>query len=236
MNISVKDASKLLSVSEKTIYRWLKSGLIPAYKLNESYRFNRAELLQWATSRRIGVPPESFTETDNQIGPLPSLFAALEAGGVYYRLEGKTRDDVLANAVSQLRLPEEANRQHLTQALIAREKLASTALGNGIAIPHPRSPGISYVSRSTVTLFFLEKPVSFASLDGRLTTILFVISTANVREHLHLLSKLAFVLRNDHFLALLDSQASREQLYSGLKRSEDSLTKRHDLATEDSGL
>jgi PTS system nitrogen regulatory IIA component len=161
---------------------------------------------------------------------------AIESGGVYYRLEGNTRNDILANVVKHLRLPEEVNRQHLTKALIAREELASTALGNGIAIPHPRNPGTPHINRSTITLFFLETPVNFAALDGQLTHILFVINATNVREHLHLLSKLAFVLRNEFFLSLLNCQASREQLYSGLKSSEASLVVRQNLVNEDSGV
>ena len=48
--IDVRDSARLLNVSEKTIYRWVKQGKLPAYRINEQYRFNRAELLEWATS------------------------------------------------------------------------------------------------------------------------------------------------------------------------------------------
>ena len=52
MKLSVRDAAVLLNVTEKTIYRWIKQGVIPAYQINDQYRFNRAELLEWATSAR----------------------------------------------------------------------------------------------------------------------------------------------------------------------------------------
>jgi PTS system nitrogen regulatory IIA component len=55
MQLTVKDVAKLLNVNEKTIYRWLKQGSLPAYQLGNQYRFNKAELLEWATSRQIGV-------------------------------------------------------------------------------------------------------------------------------------------------------------------------------------
>ena len=230
MNVAVKDASRILSVSEKTIYRWLKSGVLPAYKLNGSYRFNTAELLEWAMSHRIGVTTDALDEAEPQGTALPNLFSALEAGGIHYRLEGNSRDEVLAGAVAGLRLADEINRQELTKSLIAREKLASTALGNGVAAPHPRSPGLPFVGRSTVSLFFLERPVSFAAFDGQLTHSLFVIIAENLREHLYLLSKLTFVLRNQQFQNLLIHQASREQLYSGLKEAEACLVEEQDLA------
>ena len=53
MQINVKEAARLLAVSEKTIYRWIRQGEIPAYRINDLYRFSRAELLEWATAKRL---------------------------------------------------------------------------------------------------------------------------------------------------------------------------------------
>lgn len=220
MNLSVKDAARLLSVSEKTIYRWIKQEIIPAYRVHEQYRFNRAELLEWATSRRISVAPEAFQELETEPAPLPSLSEALEAGGVFYRLEGKTRDEVLADVVDHLRLPDEVDRPYLLQVLIARERLASTAIGDGIAIPHPRNPVQLNVIRPTVTLGFLEYPVDFQALDGRPVCILFTLITPTLRSHLHLLSKLGFVLKDRRFRKVLEEQGSREEIFAALRSAE----------------
>ena len=46
MQLSVRDVARMLNVSEKSIYRWIQQGQLPAYKVNEQYRFNRAELLE----------------------------------------------------------------------------------------------------------------------------------------------------------------------------------------------
>ena len=64
MNLSVRDTANLLSVSEKTIYRWIKLQAIPAYRVQDQYRFNRAEILEWATSRRMNVSSEIFAEPE----------------------------------------------------------------------------------------------------------------------------------------------------------------------------
>ena len=64
MNLSVRDAATLLNVSEKTIYRWIKQQTIPAYRVQDQYRFNRAEILEWATSRRMNVSSEIFLEPE----------------------------------------------------------------------------------------------------------------------------------------------------------------------------
>ncbi|MGK2905843.1 MAG: PTS sugar transporter subunit IIA [Desulfuromonadales bacterium] len=220
MNLAVKDAAKLLSVSEKTIYRWIKQNLVPAYKVHEIYRFNRAELIEWATSRRMGVSAVAFTEPESVTEPLPTLYDALDAGGVFYRIEGKTREEVLVNAVGHVRLPEEVDRDYFSQVLISREQIASTAIGEGIAIPHPRSPGLLNITVPKVSLCFLEKPVDFFALDGRPVEILLLIIAPNLRAHLHLLSMLGFVLRDRKFRSALDHAESREHIFAALAEAE----------------
>ena len=75
MQIDVKEAARLLDISEKTIYRWIRRGILPAYRVNAQYRFNRAELLEWATARRINVSPEIFAAEEGARHP------AADAGG-----------------------------------------------------------------------------------------------------------------------------------------------------------
>ncbi|MCF6178750.1 MAG: PTS sugar transporter subunit IIA [Geopsychrobacter sp.] len=220
MNLSVKDAARMLSVSEKTIYRWIKQDIVPVYKVHESYRFNRAELLDWATARRRGVAGDAFNEPETHHQPLPSVSEALETGGVFYRVEGKTREEVLADAVSHLRVPEDIDLDHLTQMLITREQLTPTAIGSGIAIPHPRSPGLLNLLRPTLTLCFLEKPVDFHALDGQAVSILFLVIAPNLRSHLHLLSRLSFVLHNQTFRDRLRNEESREKIFASLSDAE----------------
>jgi PTS system nitrogen regulatory IIA component len=48
MQVDVKEAARLLAISEKTVYRWIRQGTLPAYKMNDQYRFNRSELLEAA--------------------------------------------------------------------------------------------------------------------------------------------------------------------------------------------
>ena len=76
MMLAVRDAAALLNVSERTIYRWVDQGVLPAHRVNEQYRFHRAELLEWATARRVNVSPEIFSEPEGSATPL-SLCQAL---------------------------------------------------------------------------------------------------------------------------------------------------------------
>lgn len=220
MQLSVKDAAAVLDVSEKTIYRWIKQGTIPCYRINEQYRFNRAELLEWATSRRIQVSPEIFAEKFSSSAPLPTLIEALKAGGVYYRVGGTDQASVLRAVVDILHLPEEVDREFLYQVLLARETLGSTGIGDGIAIPHVRNPVVLHVSRPTISLCFLERPIEFGAIDNKPVDTLFTLISPSVRAHLHLLSRLGIVLRNETVKEALRRRATREELMDVFARAE----------------
>jgi PTS system nitrogen regulatory IIA component len=124
-----------------------------------------------------------------------------------------------------LRLPEDVDRSHLLRVLVARERLASTGVGDGIAIPHPRNPLLLSIHRPTVALCFLEHPVDWAALDGRPVKILFPVVTPTLRTHLRLLSTLGFVLRDRTFRALLAEEGSRESLLRAVRQVESELGK-----------
>ncbi len=223
MQLSVKDVAKLLNVNEKTIYRWLKQGNLPAYQLGNQYRFNKAELLEWATSKQIGVSADLFMEPNGTSLPSGGLLAALMQGGIYYRIEGDNKESALKTVVNLMRLPQEIDRNFLLQVLLAREAIASTAVGDGIAIPHVRNPIVLHVLEPIISLCFLEKPIDFGSLDGKPVTCLFTLISPTVKAHLYLLSRLAFALRDDAFRKVIETQATRDEIYAEIKRVEANL-------------
>jgi nitrogen PTS system EIIA component len=225
MQLTVRDVSKLLAVSEKTIYRWVKQAILPAYRVNEQYRFNRAELLEWATSRRMSVSAAVFDEPESNATPIPGLGEALRAGGIFYRLGGKDKESVLRAVVEHLRVPEEVDRDFLLRVLLAREGLQSTGIGDGIAIPHVRNPIVLHVSRPMVTLCFLDKAVEFGALDGKPVHVLFTMVSPTVRAHLRLLSRLSFALHDAGFKRAVLRQASRDEILRECERVEEALAR-----------
>ena len=210
MRLTIKDLSNILNVSEKTIRRWIKEGSIPAYKINGQYRFNRTEILEWSTSRRLNASAEIFHEPED--AQVQSLTDALTAGGIFYRISGSDKESALKSVVELLRLPDDADRAYLLQFLLAREDMASTGIGDGIAIPHVRNPIVLHVEQPMVTLCFLETPINFLALDGQPVNCLFTIVAPTVRSHLFLLSRLSFVLRDDGFKSCIKEQRPREEI------------------------
>lgn len=221
MRLTIRDLTEILSVSEKTVRRWIKQGTIPAYRIQGQYRFNKAEILEWATSRRINVAANIFTEPEDF--PVTGLADALCVGGIFYRVHGSDKESALKAVVENIRLPDDVDRATLLQFILAREAIASTGIGDGIAIPHVRNPLVLNVDQPIATLCFLEKPIEFLSLDGQPVYCLFTIVAPTVRSHLYLLSRLAFALRNPDFKSAIKNQNSRDEIIELCRKVESGL-------------
>jgi PTS system nitrogen regulatory IIA component len=202
MMINVKEVAKLLNVTEKKVYRLIAQNSVPYYKIGEEYRFNRVELLEWATKMGIRVSTETFEESDKNHTSNTTFLDALKAGSINYNVD-----------------PE-----FLLQVLLAREKMGSTGIGEGIAIPHVRNPVVLNGTKAIISLCFLEHPIDFNSADKLPVTTLFTIISPAVRVHLQLLSHLGLVLQNPGFKAAIQSKASRESILRALEIAEHSST------------
>lgn len=218
MKLSVKDAAELIGVTPKTVYRWIQDSDLPAYRIEGQYRLNKILLLEWARAKRINVAPPVTDE--NADGPVTSLSDTLRNGGIFYRVEGRDRDSALRAVVNMLRLPDTVDREFVYQALLARERLQSTGLGHGVAVPHVRNPLVLEVDTPAVTLCFLEKPIEFGALDGQPVQALFTLVSPSVRSHLYLLARLSFCLQDASFRALLNQQGKREDIMRKVVRIE----------------
>jgi PTS system nitrogen regulatory IIA component len=218
--INVKEVAKLLNVSEKKVYRLIAQDSVPHYKIGEEYRFNRVELLEWATHMGIKVSSETFEDTDKNHSTNSSIKDALKSGSINYNVEGKDKETVLRNVVKTIVLPDKFDPEFLLQVLLAREKMGSTGIGEGIAIPHVRNPVILNGTKPVIALCFLEHPIEFNSADGIPVTTLFTIISPTIRVHLQLLSHLSFVLQNPGFKTAIQNKAAPERIFEALENAE----------------
>jgi PTS system nitrogen regulatory IIA component len=218
MLLTVRDVVRMLGVKEDDLFRMVENAEIPACQVHGQYRFNRDEVLEWATARRMTLKSPS---SDPSAVGLPRLDDAVRAGGVHRGIGGTDKKTVLAAAMGAIRLPTTVDRAFLTQMILAREEMASTGIGEGIAIPHVRNPVILPIAESMVALCYLDNPVEFGALDGKPVHSLFLIFTTSTRGHLHILSRLMFALRDERFQAELKARAGGAQLVPELARLEE---------------
>jgi PTS system nitrogen regulatory IIA component len=226
LQLTVRDAARFLNVSESTVTRWVRRRGLPAQHVAGQYRFNRALLLEWATANQVSVAVEMLEDAGNRDEPVPDLADALEAGGIFYGLQGTDKARALQALVQVLPLPDDTDRELLLRLFLAREACASTAIGDGIALPHVRNPIVLYVARPLVPLCFLERPVNFGALDGKPVHVLFSSICPTIRSHLQMLARLSFALQNERFKGAVLRQAPRDEILVEARRIEAALRSR----------
>ncbi len=214
--LTVRDAARLLQTTESTLQRWIRDKSIPFQRVSETYRFNRSELLEWATARGIHVASGEFLGDDDGVAT-PRLSDALAAGGVHHRVPGTDTASVM-RAVAE-RLPiDPADRDLVCDVLLAREALGSTGVGDGVAIPHVRRPLVLSVGRPSITLCFLETPVDLHAVDDRPVDTIFSVVSATIRGHLYLLSRIAAGLHDAPFKSAIRRHAAADEILALARR------------------
>ncbi|SDH91568.1 PTS system, fructose-specific IIC component [Pseudobutyrivibrio sp. 49] len=124
------------------------------------------------------------------------------------------------------------------EAILAREAKGSTAIGNGIAVPHGKSAA---VAKAAVTAITCPAGVDYKALDGKPSNLLFMIAApeGGADTHLEVLSKLMTMLMDaafcktlveaktvDEFLGLIDKKEAEKDAASGVKATSGSGSKK----------
>ena len=222
MDLTVRQAAAIFDVPEGRIYRWIHDDGLPSRELSGHHYFNRTELLEWATVRRVKFDPDLLRDPEGGPTTGEGLVEALEIGGIITNVPGSDKREVLQRVVDRMRLPESFDRSFLLQLLLARESAGSTGMGGGIAIPHPRHPVILPVRRPTLTLCFLDQAIQFGALDRQAVDTLFVLVSPTIRAHLRMLARIACVLRDESIRAVLRQRGPADEILREVRRAEES--------------
>lgn len=107
------------------------------------------------------------------------------------------------------------DERDIFETLLQRERLGSTGIGDGIAIPHGKLPRLD---RLFGLIARVEKPIDFESLDGRPVDLLFLLLAPEGAgaDHLKALARVARVLRDPSILERIRATRDADALYAVL--------------------
>jgi len=227
--LTVKETAEMLKVSEKTVYRWIRQGVIPTVHTHGRYRFDRRELEKWARYKRIGSEKSGTEGTSNEDEKV-DLLSALTLGGVHYGLTGTSTEHIFRNAIAQLPALqdlEEDIQETLIMEMLERESLVSTGVGNGIALPHPRHPRNWGLGAPVVAMFYLKKKLNFNAIDGKPVFLLTFVLCQTVKGHLNMLSRIAHVFNDQEMKDFLASNPKPNKVMERIENAQKAGTPRH---------
>jgi PTS system nitrogen regulatory IIA component len=187
-----------------------RAGKLPHVCAQGRYRFNRQAILEWALAHNHPLQLDGAEVPADC--PLPPLQDFLSADRFFYDVPGTNFLEAAQSALQRFDLPAGNDKELIYELLVSREELMTTAVGDGLAIPHVRIPVVVNVSHPVVGVFFLRQPIDMAALDGQPVHTLIVLLTQSPKQHLELLARLAFFFRQPAFVRLLRERARPEKI------------------------
>jgi PTS system nitrogen regulatory IIA component len=198
--MSLEDFARHIGMDVREVRKLADRGKLPGQKIGGQWRFNRALVTEWLQQempsleeRRLVEVERAMAEPDQVSGMVVTDLIGVE--GVEPNLAANTRSSVLRELVGLAgRTGLLYDGDGLLQAIEERESMCSTALPNGVAIPHPRQP-MPYVSAEPlVCVARLPRGIGFGSTYGDLTHLFFLICCHDDRHHLRTLARLMRIL------------------------------------------
>ena len=144
--------------------------------------------------------------------PLTELVAP---NAVIPALKANTKKKVIQELAARAAKLSGQGDRAILEVLLQREKLGSTGVGNGVAIPHGKLPKLE---RLFGMFARLEKPVDFESMDGQPVDLIFLLLAPENAgaDHLKALAKVARLLRDPDVARKLRDSRDADAIYNAL--------------------
>jgi excisionase family DNA binding protein len=220
--MTVKQLATYLNVNERTVLKLVQEGALPGVKVGNQWRFRKAMIDTWLDDQMLGIAPR-HVEIARPKAPsrMLTLKTCFEASHILSELAGATKTSVvveLAAYAQELGLVRDET--WFVGALIQRENVMPSAIGNGIAFLHTLRRHPEQVVKPFMVLGRSRKGVDFDSLDGKATHLFFVLGLKYDELHLPWLAKLVQMLAQTDVLPSILEASDADAIYELLLEAE----------------
>ncbi|MGA1864532.1 MAG: PTS sugar transporter subunit IIA [bacterium] len=211
--MTTKELAEYIKLNEKTVIKMAQNGDLPGKKIGNQWRFHLMAIDNFLLDNIIKSSDEDLntliriTETNIPLSrltmpPLINLY-----------LKSNNREEVLFEIA---KIPCEAGLtpsiKILFEELKERERMLSTAVGDGIAIPHPRHPSIRLFKTPNIVICRTQKGINFDAPDNKKVHLFFLICAPDVCIHLRLLAKVSKLLHAKNIIQKFMEADSGEEI------------------------
>lgn len=220
--LTAKQLAEYLQLSQRSIYRLLERGELPATKIGGQWRFRKAVIDEWIDLHMGRLAPEELGQLGGGAkGDDVRLGSLLYEANALIRLPAGDRLAVVRQFVAHVNFAEPVDQVLLVERIMERENLCSTALPDGVALLHtPRTVPRVLKLHDLVALGRIERPILFGALDGSLTDTLVLLLARDERHHLALLAKMARMCRDPDVLRGLRTLPTAAAIVDLVRRTE----------------
>jgi excisionase family DNA binding protein len=207
--LTVKQLAEYLSVNDRTVLKLVSDGSLPGVKVGNQWRFRKAMIDTWLDDQMLGVVPRYLDAPGLNDSPrrMLELATCFQPDHIIPELAAGTKNTVIEELAALAdRLGLVRDKTWFVGALIQRENVMPSAMGNGIAFLHTLRRNPEQVTRPFMVLGRSREGVDFDALDGRPTHLFFVLGLKFEELYLPWLHKLSQMFaREEAVRAILDA-------------------------------
>ncbi|WP_028975237.1 PTS sugar transporter subunit IIA [Spirochaeta cellobiosiphila] len=211
--LTLSEVAQYLKVSEKTIHRMIGENAIPCAKIGGQWRFLQDMIDDWLLTQMRVVPQQTYLDTLQAQREVISIGRLLNPDSVVMDLvpgKAETALMTITKAMESAGIIDDWELFH--RQLTEREKMMSTGVGNGIAVPHPRNTGRPPIVHSGVGIGYCREGIDFNAIDGNKTKLFMVIASSSDPVHVKVMSQLVRIAGTEGFLEAVDQIKSKNDL------------------------
>jgi PTS system nitrogen regulatory IIA component len=224
--MDVEQLATYLQRDVREVNKMASRGYLPGQKVSGQWRFARVEINHWIETQMPSYTEEELTalEAHGAQSEDPWLASLLSPACISVPLPATTRGSVLRELVKAAEQTWQVYDPHaILEAIRQREQLRSTALPNGVAIPHPHRPLPAALGESLVAYGRTASPIPFGAPNGNLTDIFFLVCCRDDRTHLRVLARLSRLLLRPDFLDQLRAAETPQATWEVIHKAEQDL-------------
>ncbi|MBI5207302.1 MAG: PTS sugar transporter subunit IIA [Candidatus Firestonebacteria bacterium] len=219
--LTTKQLADYINLNEKTIIKMAQKGELPGKKIANQWRFSLSvinEYLQDNIIKSKNYNLSNLIKSEDNIIPFSRL-----TDQSYIKMD--LSSEKISEVLLELALIAEnaglsPSAKTLYKKLLDREEMLSTAIGNGMAIPHPRNPDDNLFKKQSIIIARSKNGVDFKSPDGGKVYFFLMPCAPDVVLHLKLLTKISRLLHVEGIISRFMSAETKDDIIRILLEAE----------------
>ncbi len=211
--MTLTEVSTYLQLAEKTVLRMAQRGEIPAAKVASQWRFLRPVIRDWLVGQMQTMPEAKLDAMANLKPRTLPLHEVVRPELITLKVTPGPKEQVLRQLMEPItQTGFAANPSLLLDSLVERERMMTTAVGHGIAIPHPRQPLLDMFPEPAIALGICREGVDFDAIDDQRVHLFFLICATREAIHLDLMAKVAWFSRGPERMQALMAASTKKKV------------------------
>ena len=222
MYLNIVQLAESFGVEEHVVEGWVRNEGLPSVPDRGRLLFDRGQVVEWAAEHGLASKAGFLASSRPSAGSTGKLETLLRTGGIWRDVAAVNVTEVLERVIAKLPGTTPAIRTLLAQRVRADDSVNWAPIGNGLALPHLRSPVALGHDAGIIALLMLRDvlPLTEPPPDNIAVTRLLFFIAPSPRVHLELLAQFSVALTRGGLSRVVLEAAPDERIFASLATAE----------------